>query len=307
MKNKNISLFVIALLVLTTLACTFGAFMAGNTSLPDGLTEDYSPPPGTVLQNPFTYNADQLQVKQQYGDPDRFTILFSKNIRQETWSYDTNGYSVVFRNGVKVSEKFENVGYAGQIYATTYVPDQFYNGMGIDEIVLATGQNEFYLTSIDDAEQNNRLMHLEGLSIGLRNGQVVFVETYPAITDAALSQENPALATQPVQPTPTPTSVPGIVLTTEELSIRGTHKYKVVFFMDGDVINEAVITLEIIFSNEEVRIIENGESRDYYRTDTNKYVSNIDSSTELFIMEEGFTMMIPGETSTIEVLYSLLE
>jgi hypothetical protein len=158
--------------------------------LPDGLTEDYSPPSDVELENDFVFSADQLAVLDAYGSPTRFTILFGDNIRHESWFYDTAGYSVMFQDGEMVSEKNEIPEYQEEMYATTYSPDQFYEGMEIDEVVFSTGQHDFLLTSIEGLEEVGRLMHLEGLCIGLYDDEVSFIETYPAMTEIELEPED---------------------------------------------------------------------------------------------------------------------
>lgn len=186
MKRKHTLSVLLAVLVLTTFACSLPGMGGSADSLPDGLTENYAPAPGSTPLQPYAYSQDQQTVQQLYGSPTRFTIVFSESIRQETWTYDTAGYTVVFRNGVKVSEQTVKPEYREGMFATTYTPAIFSQGMGINEIVLATGRQDFVLTSMEGMVEEGRLMHLEGLSVGLKDGQVLFVETIPALTETPL-------------------------------------------------------------------------------------------------------------------------
>ena len=315
MARNHSKLLILVGLIVFSLSCTM-PFLAkqGSSaiSLPDGLTEDYSPSSTSVLSNSFTYSADQLSVQQERGNPTRFTILFSENIRQETWFYDTAGYAIVFRNGVKVSEKNITPEYHDEMYATTHSPDQFYNGMGLDEIVLSTGKNDFMLTNVDGMAANGRLMHLEGLSIGLLDGQVNFVETYPAMTERKLgiedfSQTGDFAPEQTNNETTQEDIAPTISLTEEEAANQGTHKYLSVIYYDGDIIDERELVLVITFFEGRVIITENGENAYYNQVAPNEYFADYDESqTQLFFTIEGIIKYTKGKNADVEVLLSLL-
>lgn len=189
MKTMHRKLILLVVLVLFTLACGFPG-LVGNQGLPDGLMENYVPEMDASQLLGYVYSQEQLTFLQTYGNPTRFTIIFADDLRQETWHYDTTGYTVVFRNGDKISEGNVVAEYRENMFATTYTPSLFYRGMGIDEIVLATGKQKFVLTSMDDLVEGGRLMHLEGLSVGLKDGQITYVETIPAVTEMPLGPQD---------------------------------------------------------------------------------------------------------------------
>jgi len=191
MKRKYRLSVLLLVLVLTTFACSLPGMGGGADSPPDGLIENYVPDidPAQVLG--YVYSQDQMAVQQSYGPPTRFNITFSADGRMDIWIYDTIGYTVFFRDGVKfLEENVEAAAYQEGLYATTYAPALFYQGMGVDEIVLATGRNKIMLTSMGDLVENGRLMHLEGLTVGLKNGEILYVETFPAVTENLLTPQD---------------------------------------------------------------------------------------------------------------------
>jgi len=186
MKRKQRLSVLLLVLLLTTFACSLPGMGGGADSPPDGLIENYVPEvdPAQVLG--YVYSEDQMAVQQSYGPPSRFNITFSGDGRTDVWIYDTMGYTVIFRDGVKFLEEQVEPEYQEGMHATTYSPSLFYRGMGVDEIVLATGRNRIMLTSMGDLVEEGRLMHLEGLTVGLKGGQVLYVETFPAVTEKPL-------------------------------------------------------------------------------------------------------------------------
>ena len=309
--NNLLKTMVLFIILIASLACGLFESLSGQ-QIKDGLTEDYSPSSAVVLNNSFTYSADQLSIQQERGNPTRFTIVFSKNIRQETWFYDSAGYAIVFRNGVKVSEKNITPEYHDEMYATTYSPEQFYNGMRLDEIVLSTGKNDFILTSVDGMAASGRLMHLEGLTIGLLDGQVNFVETYPAMTEIKLeaedfSQTGILTPEKTIDETAKEDIAPTISLTEEEAANQGVHKYLQVIYIDGDLLDERNVSLEITFYEGGVRVTENGESSYYDQVGLNQYLAGDDSFMQLTFIGGGFIRYLESDEGDIETLNSLLE
>jgi hypothetical protein len=76
------------------------------------------------------------------------------------------------------------------MYATTYIPALFNKGMILDEIVAASGKADFVLTRMDDVVADGQLLHLEGLSVGVVDNQIRFVETLPATSETLLLPED---------------------------------------------------------------------------------------------------------------------
>ncbi|MBN1267540.1 MAG: hypothetical protein JXA25_18750 [Anaerolineales bacterium] len=311
---KKIALLLIpVLLIASTLACNLSGVGQADASIPDGLTENYQPSTNTVLKNPFSYSTEQQAVLQEHGSPTRFNIIFGELERMETWFYDTAGYTAVFEDGVLVAEKTFTPVFQEEMYATTYGPDQFSRGMEIDDIVLSTGRTSFVLSSVEGV---GRLMHLEGLSIGLVDGQINFVETYPAATGPKLqledfnaaagsAPEGPAVETGPASAEP----AAEISLTPEETANAGLHGYSVIFYVNAVQADEETTSVEITFTESGLKWVENGETVSYTRLEDNVYqVQELDGSfLTLLFLPEGMFILYEEADSSVEIEFTRLD
>jgi len=288
--KKLSSTIIISILILATAAACINITI-DKTYIKDGMHEDYQPPASAELYNTFNYSGDQVAVVAEYGSPTRFTILFGENNRLETWYYDTRGYTVVFMNGTKTSDAYTVSEYQDEMYATTHSPSMFYSGMGINEIVLSTGQHDFLLSTLESESINGRLMHMEGLSIGLEDGSINFVETYPALTERKLSAEE---------------FTPSIKLTPEETVNQGSHEYLVVINLDGEVLDSYNTFIDMQFTIDGVCFEENSESYCFMRIENNRYAT-ADGQTMMSIILDGFIWLDNHEGSQTEVLFSRLD
>lgn len=190
MKTKHKLTILLLALLLAALACNLPGSDGYVNNLPDGLVENYTVPLETGTLETYTYSPDQIAIQEAYGNPTRFTVMFSEEGRLETWIYDTTGYQAVFAAGDQITERTIPAEYQENMYATTYTPDLFYQGMGLDEIVAATGKQDFALTRVEGVVADGQLLHLEGLSVGVVDNQIRFVETLPAITETLLRPED---------------------------------------------------------------------------------------------------------------------
>jgi len=259
----------------------------------DGLNEDDQPVSTAKLNNTFTYSPDQIAVRQEHGNPTRFTIIFNNGRRHESWHFDTDGYTVAFIDGVRVSEKHTLPEYKEEMYATTLSPDQFDQEMGIDEILLSTGQEDTMVTSFDGAVDDNQFVYLEGLSIGLIRDKVSFIETYPAMTERKLNPED--------------FNIPSINdLTPEEIANEGLHEYLVVHFMDDELVDSYNTIVEVKFAEDKVCISEKDETYCFLNTAENEYVRE-DEGIRMYVIPDGFYWYIEGEGVVIETLFSRVD
>ena len=254
----------------------------------DGFHENYQPSQDIVLKDPYTYSSAQMAVIEDLGYPARFMIIFGEDSRQETWFYDNFNYKIAFIAGEKVSDQYSSPGSAEGLYKTDYRPDQFYRGMGIDEIVLSTGSNDFALTSISEMVENGRLMHLNGLSIGLIDGQISFVETYPAQTEETASAAEPTNNES---------------LTPEEMANEGIHTYSALHYIDNVFDLKYASTVKFDFQPGEVCLTEKEISRCYQLTGTNEY-SNEEQAARIIFTMEGFILYQNEGDTTIKVYYT---
>ena len=174
------------------------------------------------------------------------------------------------------------------MYATSFSPSQFYRGMGVNEIVLSTSRNDFLLTTFESDSIVGRLMHMEGLGIGLDDDRINYVETYPAMTERKLSAAE---------------FTPVIGRTPEESANEGQHEYLVVIYMDNELFDSYNAAIEMEFTDEKVCITENGEVYCFLRVAENHYTTE-DGLTQMALILDGFIWNIDDEDSQMEVLFS---
>ena len=190
MKKKTLLIILISVVVVTSLSCNLPIGDRAVES-PSGSDPSAGELPSQSQINPsYEFSPDQLTLIEEAGYPTRFSIIFGGTERQETWHYDTDGYSFVFINGEYTADQEVPVQYQENLYATTYRPDQFSRGMGLEEVLAATGKSEFTISQIEGMDRDLHLLHLEGLSIGLLEGKLSFVETYPAVNERKLTAED---------------------------------------------------------------------------------------------------------------------
>jgi len=236
MKKKNILLILITIIFIVSVSCNLPLLNEGGNSTQEDSSATNQPAPEIIILTPYVYSPDQQVVLQDAGNPTRFSIIFTRDGRQETWYYDTTGYSIVFIDGSIVAEKEKSPEYQENMYATNYAPNQFFSGMGFDEIMASTGRNEFSLSEIEGMDRDAHLLHLEGLAIGLLDGKINFIETFPALTERTLDQVDFAGAESDAY-TPTP----------EETANEGSHTYLVVTYVNSEYIMEDRSMIEISF------------------------------------------------------------
>ena len=288
MKRKQTFIILLAFLVVLSVSCNLPLLnQAGNSSQEDSSAAN-QPAPEILILTPYKYSGDQQAILQKDGPPTRFAIILS-DARQETWYYDTTGYSIVFVDGSIVAEKEKSPEYQENMYATTYAPNQFFGGMGFDEIMASTGRNEFSLSEIEGMDRDAHLLHLEGLAIGLLEGKISFVETYPAITERKLDQADVAAAESDAY-TPTP----------EETANEGSHTYLVVTYVNNEYIREDRSMIEISFKPDGVYFLQNGISTGYQRVEPNLY-TDPDGILRLSFILDGFIWFEPSMNGSNEV------
>lgn len=285
-------IFIVSIMVVLLLVgCV--SFSQSSTNQQESVYENYHPSSSSKLHNSFAYSSDQIAVRQAFGNPTRFSIIFNSDMRFETWYFDADGYTVAFIDGTQMSEKHTVPEIQEDMYATTLSPDMFDKGMGIDEIILSTGKNEFLLTPLEDFVDNGQLMHLQGLSIGLVDGKINFVETYPAMTERKIIAAD--------------LNIPQInERTPEEIASEGLHEYLVVHYMDGDLFDSYNTMIEVRFADNKICLTENGESNCYIRVGENEYVGE-DGVIHMFLILDGFIWNIEGESANIESLFSRVD
>jgi hypothetical protein len=311
MMKKLTLLLIPLLLIASTLACNLSSAADPGNNIPDGRTENFQPQAASV-QGSWSYSPAQQAVLQEYGNPTRCTIIFANNTRQETWTWDTTGRSIVFIDGEQAAEKTFAAEYQDNLYRTTYGPDQFFLGMTIDDIVFSTGRNTFLLSTVEGV---GRLMHLEGLSIGLSEDRISFVETYPAAAGPQLMPEDftAAAVVQPPESQDTAGSGSGSAqeepaeysLTPAEADNAGLHNYESIIYLDAMEIARQETSLESTFNASGLEWTENGETIQFTRTESNFYTfEEIEGMIYVTFLPEGPVMFFEEEGSTVEIVFT---
>ena len=288
---KLVSLFVV--LLVAGLACNL-PFNQGGGETSERVVENYTPQANVTVNNTFSYSLDQQTVQQRYGNPTRFTILFGEDARQETWMYETAGYTVVFQDGNKLSEKTETPAYREQMYATTLNPGLFYRGMGLDEIVLSTGRDDLMISEVEGLEGGS-VVHMEGLAIGLLDGQISFVEVLPAVTETRLAAED---------------FVPVASLTPEEAANEGTHTYHGVWIVGDEIVEEEDESISVQFADGKAYLSFYDDTLECIRLGQNQYriTDGLSGSTMTFTFSmTGIHMAYAEEGASSEIRYTLVE
>lgn len=207
--------FWIALIVLGAagLACNLPLGRNNNGSaaeaLPDVDSNTFSISPRDALLAPEELSGAQRQVLAVKGTPNRFTILFSDGVREETWYYDHLGYEVTFRNGEVFTEGESALAETSMVAFSDYAPWDFNDSMGLSELLTVSGSESFAVEPLDDIfEDDVSLVYMDGLDAGFRNDKLVFVRAIPLkLSDQDLHA--------------------GDGLTPEEAAHQGTHTYQV--------------------------------------------------------------------------------
>lgn len=296
MDKKTSLVVLVTIIAILSVSCNFPLLSRGGNSTQNDSSDSNKPAPEIMILTPYEYSADQQVVLQNSGDPTRFSMIFTENDRQETWYYDTSGYTVVFKNGLFTAEKYSTPQYHENMYATTYTPNQFFGGMGFDEILASTGRNEYSLSELEGMGRDAHLLHLEGLAIGLLEGRISFVETFPAITERKLVQAE--FATESKMYTPTP----------EEAANHGVHEFLVVTYVNGEFIGEETSVIDISFQPDDVYISQNGIVSSYQRVEPNLY-TDPDGILRLRFILDGFIWFEPSVNGSneVEILHSLID
>ena len=231
---KKTYIWAILMLVAASLACNL-PFVSSSpdespddlaASLPDEIDVEIS---DVSLLEPVALSGAQRQMLLAKGSPNRFTLMFSDGMREETWYYDHLGYEVTFRNGEIFMDDNSAEPVDAVDFVTIYYPWQFNAEMGLSGLLRVTEVDTFAMESLEDAFQEDvSLVYLKGLDVGLRGEDLLFVRTIP-VGEGARTFDIPVS-----QPTAKPATDDADNLTASEAVHQGTHSYDVYcLYSDG--------------------------------------------------------------------------
>jgi len=128
---------------------------------------------------------DQKDLVDSFGYPDTFTLMMDDETRYETWTYYTMERAFSFIDGSFLEEStisnFENE----SVEFTDFKPTQFKNGLLFANIIKILGEPNRKGDIDPDLLENAEIYNYsDQVIVGVQNGQVIFVQTLPALTSA---------------------------------------------------------------------------------------------------------------------------
>ncbi len=190
--KKQTSLFCLGGLAI--LIFLLVAILAGGLLIAGFIQVDRSPKIIEIQDQPeempgkYTFSPAQNKILAEHGTPHSFAILFYSvddeagtqvQVRDETWTYFNLGTVFQFINGEPAGES----PFTARVETATRIPcspDQFIDGMTLDEIVAAAGLTQYLEIPLEDElVPGSRLYYADRLTFALQDGQLRYVETLP--------------------------------------------------------------------------------------------------------------------------------
>ena len=134
----------------------------------------------------YSLSAEQSEVFNQLGQPDSFSIIFYREefdpgydgeVRDEVWRYYKEGKAYTFYNGALTHEEpISNP--SNNWIMPVYTPAQFTAKANLTTILATTGIRDYFeLPLEDELIDGGTLYYAPGLTFGLANDQLIYVET----------------------------------------------------------------------------------------------------------------------------------
>ena len=146
--------------------------------LVSGFSFDQTAPP------PVDYSSAQADLNQEYGYPEGFYILFFQRegidgdveeVRYEHWFYYSQEVSVIFENGEQLERSIIPL---ELISPTPYQPGSFSAFVTREQVAASAGLDEWLILPVEEElVPDADLYYAEGLTFGLQNGRLVYIET----------------------------------------------------------------------------------------------------------------------------------
>jgi hypothetical protein len=154
-----------------------------------------------VAVEPGSLGADtrvEADVRARYGPPEAFAIYYYDAVAEdgsttptsmETWSYYGSGVEFTFEDDRVVGQDPVDVRPGAEIVPVPYDPDQFSAYMPLDEVLAATGVDEYLSGPADEVIENAELYFGPQLTWAMLDGELRYVEARALEVDAT-SGEN---------------------------------------------------------------------------------------------------------------------
>ncbi len=133
---------------------------------------------------PVALSGAQQEIVAELGRPDGFTILFYETVpgqptRIETWSYYAAEWEISFVDG-EITDQEPPDETSGEVIAAPYRPESFSALMSLDNVVAASGIDEYLEVQLEDEVLPGGTVFVgEQLLFGTRNGQLLYIEAVP--------------------------------------------------------------------------------------------------------------------------------
>ena len=281
---KKIFFWLAFVLLLSGLACNL-PFGLGGGSEPlanhpaaddDNFTANIT---DEGLLEPTDLSGSQRQVLSVRGVPDRFMLHFSDGMREETWYYDAQGYTITFRNGETYTEDVGDPVPAALVLKSVYTPWLFNGAMSLSELLAVSGSEAFTIESLDEIfGEAVSLVTMAGLDAGFRGGKLLFVRTVP------LDSLQPEAAMAEPQ-------AENSGLTAAEQRHVGSHTYQVFCSYSDGTTEDGEETIQWSFTGEGLYYDEDGP---YPQTGENFYGLS-DDTGEIYFYFQDDVVTLTGE------------
>ena len=139
-----------------------------------------------ISGKPYTLSDDQQELVNRLDYPDSFTITFYYEefapgnktwVREETWRYHDESTAYTFYNGELQSEFMLEPIEPGWLPAM-YTPDQFVAFANLQNVLDNAQIHDYFELPLEDAlVKNGRLYFAPGVTFGLADGELNYVET----------------------------------------------------------------------------------------------------------------------------------
>ena len=127
----------------------------------------------------------KADIRARYGPPEAFAILYFDEaapdgsvqaVSLERWSYYGAGLEFTFSDGGVVAEDAVELEVGAQAEPVPYDPDRFSAYMSLEEVVSASGLEDFIGGSVDEMVENGELYFGDRLAWGIKDGELRYIE-----------------------------------------------------------------------------------------------------------------------------------
>lgn len=149
-------------------------------------------------KDPVSLSSQQQELVNKFGQPTTFILVFGeeliddefKRVRYEIWNYNQYGRRFRFIDGE--FKAVEDIRPIKEAQYPTLRPSMFEEGITLEDIKKVVKIEPNMMTELDpELIPNAKGYNFAGqLAVGVHEGKVVFIQTYPVIGEIELKAEN---------------------------------------------------------------------------------------------------------------------